>query len=105
MKLRTVEIRFSSVWSSSGFLLYFLARSFAFLLSDMYSNMSMKAPMARPTRAPWIAVVLRAVEVAGDGRVDRAEDRLGQVRKDDREGEREDAPVRDGGRPGAGAVR
>lgn len=51
------------------------------------------------------AEILRAVEVAGDGRVDGAEDWLGQVRQDDREGEREDAPMRDGGRTGAGSVR
>ena len=35
------------------------------------------------------AQVLRAVEVARDGRVDGTEDRLGQVREDDRERERE----------------
>ncbi len=51
------------------------------------------------------AEILRAVEVAGDGRVHRAEDRLGQVRQDDREREREDAPVRDDGRSGADCVR
>lgn len=49
------------------------------------------------------AQVLRAVEVARDGRVDGTEDRLGQVREDDREREREDTPVRDGSR--AGPVR
>ena len=53
-------------------------------------------PSATPPR-------LRAVEVARDGRVDGTEDRLGQVREDDREREREDAPMRDGGR--AGPVR
>ncbi len=51
------------------------------------------------------AEILRAVEVAGDGRVDGAEDRLRQVREDDRERERENAPMRDGGRRAAGPVR
>src|SRR5213075_1649571 len=54
MKLRTIAMRRFSVMSNSGFLLYFLARSFTCLLSAMYSNMKRKTPMPRPIRAPWI---------------------------------------------------
>src|SRR5205814_10656210 len=54
MKLRTIAMRRFSVMSNSGFLLYFLARSFTCLLSAMYSKMKRKTPMPRPIRAPWI---------------------------------------------------
>lgn len=50
------------------------------------------------------AEILRAVEMAGHGRIDRAENRLGQVGEDDRKGKREHAPMGCRGRlrPGRG---